>query len=203
MSNFRQKITLPGIPDDMFIRGDVPMTKSEIRALTMAKARISDGAVIYDIGAGTGSLSIEAALLAPNGKVYAIEKEEDAVALIKENRAKFSVSNLIVIHGTAPEALEDLPPADVVLVGGSGKNLKDIIQIVHAKLKEGGTVVFNSITLETLAITFEMLSRVLNYQTEVINVHIDRLIPMGSKHGFKSLNPIYIISAHKEAQEIG
>lgn len=202
MSSF-QKITLPGIPDELFIRGDVPMTKSEIRALTMAKARISDGDIIYDIGAGTGSLSIEAALLAPNGKVYAIEKEEEAVQLIKDNRAKFGVSNLTVIHGTAPEALQGLPPADVVLVGGSGDNLRDIIETVHALLKAGGTVVFNSITLETLAVTFEMLSRVLNYRTEVINVHIDRLTPMGSKHGFKSLNPIYILSAQKEAQEIG
>lgn len=186
----------------MFIRGDVPMTKEEIRALTMAKARINDGDVIYDIGAGTGSLSIEAALLAPQGKVYAIEKEEEGIELIKQNRARFGVTNLMIIHGTAPSALRDLPPADCVLVGGSGKELFEIIETIHSQLKEGGRVVFNAITLETLTIAFEMLSKGLNYKTEVISVHIDRLTPMGDKHGFKSLNPVYIISAQKEAQKV-
>lgn len=203
MSEFRKKVTFPGIPDEMFKRGDVPMTKQEIRALTITKARISDGDIIYDIGAGTGSLSIEAALMAPNGKVFAVEKEEVAVALIKENRAAFGITNLTVIHDLAPNALAALPPADCVLVGGSGDNLREIIETIHIHLKEGGRVVFNAITLETLAVTFETLSSLLHYKTEVISVHIDRLVSMGSKHGFKSLNPVYIISAQKEARDIG
>lgn len=197
------KITVPGIPDRLFIRGDIPMTKEEIRALTMSKARISAEDTIYDIGAGTGSLSIEAALLAPQGQIFAIEKEEEGVQLIKENRARFGISNISVIHGTAPDALNGLPPADCILVGGSGKELKEIIRAAHAHLKEGGRLVFNAITLETLAVTFEMLANILHYQTDAISIHIDKLQPLGTKHGFKSLNPVYIIAARKEAQELG
>ncbi len=101
-----------GIKDDAFLRGKVPMTKEEIRILTLVKAQIAPDAVVYDIGAGTGSLSIEAARLAPQGHVYAIEKNPEGISLIAENAKRFSVENITVVEGTAPGALEGLAAAD-------------------------------------------------------------------------------------------
>ena len=115
-----------GIADDEFIRGKVPMTKQEIRILTMAKARIGAEDIVYDIGAGTGSLSIEAALQAENGHVYAIERKAEGIALIQQNAEKFGVRNLTVVQHEAPEGMDELPACDVVLIGGSGSILRPV-----------------------------------------------------------------------------
>ena len=98
-----------GIKDEDFVRGKVPMTKEEIRILTLVKARITPDTVVYDVGAGTGSISIEAARMAPQGHVYAIEKNPDGIALIAENAKKFGAENITIVEGTAPDALADLP----------------------------------------------------------------------------------------------
>lgn len=109
-------MNLPGISDDLFIRDKVPMTKEEIRILTMCKAKIRPDSIIWDIGAGTGSLSIEAAMLAPQGRVYAVEKKDLAVELLQKNIAKFALQDKIeVIQANAPQGLENLPDCDVVL----------------------------------------------------------------------------------------
>ena len=111
-----------GIADTEFIRGNIPMTKEEVRILTLAKAKIKADDIIIDIGAGTGSLSIEAALLAPKGKVFALEKNLEGIDLIKKNAEKFQANNITVINAYAPEGMADLPQADVIFIGGSGKN---------------------------------------------------------------------------------
>jgi cobalt-precorrin-6B (C15)-methyltransferase len=109
-----------GIADEEFIRQDVPMTKQEIRILSLVKAQIAPDAVVYDIGAGTGSLSIEAARLAPKGEVYAIERSSAGINLIRANAANFGVTNMQVIQAEAPDGLAGLPEADAILIGGSG-----------------------------------------------------------------------------------
>ena len=127
-----------GLPDAAFVRGKVPMTKQEIRILTLVKAQIGPRDIVYDIGAGTGSLSIEAARLAPEGHVYAVERKEEAIRLIEANGERFGLENLSVIEAEAPAGLENLPLADAVLIGGSGGHLASILDCVAEKLREGG-----------------------------------------------------------------
>lgn len=132
-----------GMDDDAFIRRNVPMTKQEIRILSLVKARIKPDAVIYDIGAGTGSLSVEAARLAPHGTVYALERTQDGVSLIRANADKFMLPNVKIIAAEAPEGMELLPKADTVLIGGSGSKLREILDTVTLKLKDDGRIVLN------------------------------------------------------------
>ena len=125
-----------GIEDEAFIRGNVPMTKQEIRALTMVKARITPTDIVFDVGAGTGSMSVEAALLANRGHVYAVERNAEGVSLIEKNREKFGVENLTVVAGDAPDALNNLPDCDVAMVGGSGGRLSDILDEISSRLEQ-------------------------------------------------------------------
>jgi cobalt-precorrin-6B (C15)-methyltransferase len=186
-----------GIPDDMFIRGNVPMTKSEVRAVTIAKARLLADHVIWDIGAGTGSISIEAGIATSAGKVYAVEKEDDAVNLIKENMAAFGLDNITVCHGCAPEVLYELPNPDRVFVGGSGGNLREILRFVQDKLVVGGRLVINAVVLETLTTSVEMLEQLNFGDIEITQVSIAKTVNVGSVRMFNSYNPVFVISAEK------
>ncbi|MCK8825527.1 precorrin-6Y C5,15-methyltransferase (decarboxylating) subunit CbiT [Fuchsiella alkaliacetigena] len=190
----------PGIPDQLFIRGQVPMTKEEVRCVTISKLRLDENSTVYDIGAGTGSLSIEAALIAKQGQVWAIEREAEGVQLIEENRAQFALDNLEVVAGEAPAALSDLPPVDRVLIGGSGGQLAEILELVEQKLKAQGRIVINAITLETLTSAKEELLR-LGYQIEVVTLNVARTREVGAYHMFKAENPIYIISGERSLED--
>jgi len=188
-----------GIKDDAFLRGKVPMTKEEIRILTLVKAQITSDAVVYDIGAGTGSLSIEAARLAPQGHVYAIEKNPEGISLIAENAKRFSVENITVVEGTAPGALEGLPALDTALIGGSGRQLADILDIVGERLRPNGRIVANAITIQTVAACLDYFhSHADRYTYEAIQVQISRLERVGPYDMAKALNPIYIITAERK-----
>ena len=173
------------------------MTKQEIRILTLAKARIAPDSVVIDIGAGTGSLSVEAALQAPHGHVYAIERELEGIALIKINSEKFGAANVTPVFGTAPEALATLPPADVILIGGSGGKLEAIIAEADRLLKPGGRLVITAITIETLYHGLRELEA-RSYRTETCGVQVNRVRTAGASHMFQALNPVYIMSSTKE-----
>ena len=188
-----------GIKDEAFVRGKVPMTKEEIRILTLVKAQIAPDAVVYDVGAGTGSLSIEAARLAPAGHVYAIEKNPEGVELIAENATKFSVENITVVEGAAPDALAGLPAPDVALIGGSGRRLADILDLIGERLRPNGRIVTNAITMQTDAACLDYFhAHVDRYTYEAIQVQINRLERVGSYDMAKALNPIYIITAQRK-----
>ena len=188
-----------GIKDDAFVRGNVPMTKEEIRILTLVKAQIAPDAVVYDVGAGTGSLSVEAARLAPQGHVYAIEKNPEGIALIKENAARFSTQNLTVVEGAAPAALEGLPHLDVALIGGSGRRLPEILDIIGTRMNSGGRIVTNAITMQTVAAGLDYFhAHAELYTCEAIQVQISRLEHVGPYDMAKALNPIYIITAQRK-----
>ena len=188
-----------GIKDEAFVRGKVPMTKEEIRILTLVKAQIAPDAVVYDIGAGTGSLSIEAARLAPAGHVYAIEKNPEGIGLIAENAKKFSVENITVVEGAAPDALAGLPTPDVALIGGSGRRLADILDLIGERLRPNGRIVANAITMQTVAACLDYFhAHVDRYTYEAIQVQINRLERVGSYDMAKALNPIYIITAQRK-----
>ncbi len=188
-----------GIADEEFIRQDVPMTKQEIRILSLVKARIKPDAVVYDIGAGTGSLSIEAARLAPQGDVYAIERTAEGVKLIRANGANFGVTNLTVIEAEAPEGLDKLPAADAVLIGGTGSRLAEIMDAVSPKLKPEGRIVLNCITIQTLMQCIDyMRSHSDEYIYEAIQVQVTRLQQVGTYDMAKANNPIYIVTCWKK-----
>ncbi|SDE84670.1 precorrin-6Y C5,15-methyltransferase (decarboxylating) subunit CbiT [Sporomusa acidovorans] len=186
-----------GIPDSEFIRGNIPMTKQEIRILTLAKAGINATDTIIDIGAGTGSLSIEAALLAEQGKVFAIERETEGIELIKTNAAKFKVNNVEAILGIAPEALDGLPAADVILIGGSGGRLPDILAYADTLLKPGGRLVITAVTVETLSTALEIMRERKEYSVDACCVQVTKIQAVGASNMFKALNPIYIIACSK------
>jgi len=188
-----------GIKDDAFVRGKVPMTKEEIRILTLVKAQIAPDAVIYDVGAGTGSLSIEAARLAPAGHVYAIEKNSEGIGLITENAKNFSVENITVVEGTAPDALAGLPEVDVALIGGSGRKLADILDVIGQRLRPHGRIVANAITMQTVAACLDYFHKHTEHYTyEAIQVQISKLERVGPYDMAKALNPIYIITAQRK-----
>ena len=188
-----------GIEDEAFIRGKVPMTKQEIRVLTMVKARISPTDVVWDVGAGTGSMSVEAALLANHGQVYAIERNSEGVSLIEKNKEKFGVRNLTVVEGEAPDALKGLPDCNAAIIGGSGSHLSDIIDEISARLKKGGRVVINCITIQTLASALDYLrTHEGDFSYEAIQVQINRLQEVGAYDMAKAINPIYIVTGEKK-----
>lgn len=191
-------MNLPGIADEEFIRDKVPMTKEEIRILTMCKAKIRLDDIIWDIGAGTGSLSIEAALLAPQGKVYAIEKKDLAVNLLHQNIAKFKLENNVEVIATeAPKGLDDLPSCDVVFIGGSGKHMFEILDLIDTKLKTGGRIIVNAVTIQTIAQITEYMTKKENYTYEAIQVQVNRLRKIGSYDMFNAQNPVYIVTCKK------
>lgn len=188
-----------GIADEEFIRQDVPMTKQEIRILSLVKAQIAPDAVVYDIGAGTGSISIEAARLAPQGHVYAIERSSEGIGLIRANAANFAVKNVTVIQAEAPEGLADLPEADAILIGGSGGNLQEILTEVTLKLKASGRLVLNCITVQTLMQCIEFMREHSDtYIYEAIQVQVTRLQQVGTYDMAKANNPIYIVTCWKK-----
>jgi len=188
-----------GIADEEFIRQDVPMTKQEIRILSLVKAQIAPDAVVYDIGAGTGSLSIEAARLAPRGEVYAIERSSEGINLIRANAANFAVTNMQVIQAEAPDGLADLPEADAILIGGSGSRLPEILETVTPKLKQTGRLVLNCITVQTLMQCIEFMRQHSDtYIYEAIQVQVTRLQQVGTYDMAKANNPIYIVTCWKK-----
>lgn len=196
MERLRQSFFCPGIPDELFLRGDAPMTKQEIRALTMMKASITPSDTVYDIGAGTGSLSVEAAILASHGKVISLERDEAAVSLIQQNLERFSVEDRVqLIHGEASVIMKRLPQADVILIGGSGGHLKEILLDAKEKLRPGGRIVVNAIALETAAETiafFRKFPKDFSYQ--MIQVQVQRFRAIGAYDMAQALNPIYILT---------
>ncbi|MCR5834280.1 MAG: precorrin-6Y C5,15-methyltransferase (decarboxylating) subunit CbiT [Selenomonadaceae bacterium] len=185
-----------GIDDEEFIRGEVPMTKQEIRILTLVKARIDCDSIVVDVGAGTGSISIEAAKIATCGKIFAVERKAEAVELIRRNVEKFSVDNVEIICAEAPEGMDDLPKLDAAIIGGSGKNLRKILDVLGERLKLGGRVVINAITIQTTADALNYF-RENHWSYDACQVQVNRLRRVGSYDMANALNPVYIISAEK------
>lgn len=181
-----------GISDEAFIRGKAPMTKEEVRTISLSKLQLNKDSVCYDIGAGTGSVSIEMALRAYEGTVYAVEMKEDALALLKENKYKFAVDNLEIISGKAPEALQELPVPTHTFIGGSSGNLKEIVELLINKNPEV-RIVINCITLETVAEAMDII-KLFNFQEhQIIQMNVSRSKVLGRYHMMMGENPIYII----------
>ncbi|HHV08831.1 MAG TPA: precorrin-6A reductase [Clostridiales bacterium] len=182
-----------GLPDEAFIRGKVPMTKEEVRTISVSKMRLKSDSVIYDIGAGTGSVAVEMALLADKGRVFAIEKKEEAVQLIEENKRKFCVDNLEVIRGTAPEAMKGLPVPTHAFVGGSSGNLRSVLTRLLDR-NPGVRVVINAVALETVAEATSALKALRIENAEFVQASISKAQTLGGYHMMMGQNPVYIIA---------
>lgn len=187
----------PGICDDMFIRGKVPMTKEEIRAITISKLRLNRNDILIDIGAGTGSISIEAGLILKAGKVYSIERKPEGIELIGKNAKEFGITNIEIIEGEAPEALPEDLLIDKVVIGGTGGKINEIFDWIDSHLKIDGRIVMNFITLENLHLGIDILKKRKYSDIEVIQVSINKGKDIGSLTMLKPQNPIFIISASK------
>ncbi len=191
MKNWKYKT--PGIPDEFFVRGEVPMTKEEIRSVILSKLKLKDRLTVYDIGAGTGSISIEISFQLKEGKIYAVEKEEKAVNLIEKNKKVFNRKNIEIIKGVAPDVLKNLPSVNRVFIGGSNGNLKEILDIVDQKLLKNGIIVITAVTLNTLNSAITHLER-LDYDLNICNIAVTRTKKIKNYHMLNALNPIYIIT---------
>jgi len=187
----------PGIPDELFCRGEVPMTKAEIRCLTLSRLRLQAHHRVLDVGAGTGSMAVECALLLTEGRVLAVEKDEGAVELIRENARLFGVDNLEIIQGAAPEALQAVEMVDRIIIGGTGGKFPEILEICRQKLAEGGILVANCLLLETLASALSLLKKLAFVSPEVISVNIARGAALKGQTMLRPLNPVFIVSAER------
>ncbi len=168
------------------------MTKAEVRAVALSKLRIAPGDTLWDVGAGTGSVAVEMALLLREGQVFAIEGKKEACALIQENARKYGVKNLTLVEGKAPAALEALPPPDGVFIGGSGGNLREILETALKKTPQVRVVVAVS-TLETLSQGLAALAELPFGETEVVQLTAARSRELGRYHQMEGQNPVFLL----------
>lgn len=182
-----------GLPDDAFLRAGAPMTKREVRAVSLAHLALRERDTVWDVGAGTGSVAVECAMLARRGRVFAVERDADACEGIRQNREKFGAWHLRVVEGEAPEALAGLPAPDRVFVGGSGGRLREILRLAREKNPAVRAVV-NAVTLETLTEALAALESEGYAGLETAQVLAARARPVGAYHMMTAQNPVFILS---------
>ena len=185
-----------GIPDTEFVRGEVPMTKEEVRSVSLSKLALTKNAIVYDIGAGTGSIAIECAKQAVYGKVYAIERNSLALRLIEENKLRHQVWNLELIEGEAPQALKPLPAPTHVFIGGSGGKLQEIAELVWRK-NPSVRIVLNVVSLETMREIMELMNGMVFSEQEMVQVSVAKAKILGQHHLMIGQNPVYVITLQK------
>ncbi len=183
-----------GFAESEFEREAGLITKMEIRAVALALLRLGPGQILWDVGAGTGSVSIEAARIVPLKRVFAVEKNESRYAKLLENIRNFGASGVEAVRGGAPEALDRLPGPNRVFIGGSGKALRDILDVVSIRLLPGGGVVQTIVLLETLEkVKNFWIDR--GFEVSLTQLQVSRSAPMGNDLRLEALNPVFIVSA--------
>ena len=189
----------PGIPDELFERTEkVPITKEEVRTIQLSKARLTPGQTVFDIGCGSGSISIEASLQIENsGKVFAIDYDSNAIELTKKNIEKFGVSNVSVIFGNAKDKISELGTADAIFIGGTGGDTKEIVELCQDKLKSGGRIVIGIILIETLYSVLHILEKLQFDSVDITQVTISKSRKTTKGTMMLARNPVTIISATK------
>jgi cobalt-precorrin-6B (C15)-methyltransferase len=190
----------PGIPDKNFERTDkVPITKEEVRTIQISKARLKQGQTVYDVGCGSGSISVEAALqVESSGKILAIDFDEKAIELTKKNAEKFQISNITTIFGNAKEKILELEQADVIFIGGTGGDTQKIVELSQTKLKSGGRIVIGTILIETLSAVLQILEKLQFEEVDITQVTISKSRKTTTGTMMLARNPVTIISATKK-----
>ena len=188
----------PGIPDKLFERlPGIPLSKREVRVLIISSLRMKSDSVLWDIGAGTGTIPVEIGLLCPSGKIIAIERDDEVAKLIRHNCDRFGVSNVEVVQGSAPKCLDEIQPKpDLVCIEG-GKPIKEILKQTWKYLQPGGRIVSTVSNLENLYIISEGLSELQARNIEVVQSAVNRLETRGIHQTFAALNPMFILSGEK------
>ena len=194
------KSKTPGIPDENFERTDkVPITKEEVRTIQISKARLKQGQIVYDIGCGSGSISVEAALqVESSGKILAIDFDEKAIELTKKNAEKFQITNITTIFGNAKEKILELEQADAIFVGGTGGDTQKIVELSQEKLKSGGRIVIGTILIETLSAVLQILEKLQFEEVDITQVTISKSRKTTTGTMMLARNPVTIISATKK-----
>jgi len=189
----------PGIPDELFERvEEVPITKEEVRVVQVSKGRLSAGNVVYDVGCGSGSVSVEASYqIGPTGKVFSIDIDPKAIELTKKNLSKFGILNVSVILGNAKEKISELPQADAIFIGGTGGDTADIVKLCEAKLRQGGRIVIGTILIETLYAILNTIEKLRFYSVDITQVTISKSRKTTTGTMMIARNPVTIISATK------
>lgn len=198
-----QHVLTPGLSDRLFTRDRVPMTKEEIRILSVCKLRLTQESVLYDIGSGTGSVSVECARLSEKIRVYAIDCNPAAIELTAGNAVKQGLCNIQTIHGDARDAIQKLPSPTHAFIGGSGGGLGEILQLLYRK-NPAMRVVVNAVSLETIAELTALLPKLSLREREIIQVQIARENSAGRYHLMKAENPVYIAAFcfdHKKEED--
>jgi cobalt-precorrin-6B (C15)-methyltransferase len=193
------KYKTPGIPDELFERTEeVPITKEEVRTVQISKGRLNEGQTVYDIGCGSGSVSIEAAhQIGISGKVFAIDFDPKAVELTKKNLSKFGISNVTIILGNALEKISELPVADAIFIGGTGGETSEILKLCEGKLKQGGQIVIGTILIETLYSVLSAIEKLKFSSVDITQVTISKSRKTSTGTMMLARNPVTIISATK------
>ena len=190
----------PGIPDEYFERVEkVPITKEEVRTIQISKARLKPGQIVYDVGCGSGSISVEAALqVESSGKILAIDFDEKAIELTKKNAEKFQISNITTIFGNAKEKILELEQSDAIFIGGTGGDTQKIVELSQTKLKSGGRIVIGTILIETLSAVLQILEKLQFEEVDITQVTISKSRKITTGTMMLARNPVTIISATKK-----
>ncbi|KAG2473908.1 MAG: putative cobalt-precorrin-6B C(15)-methyltransferase (decarboxylating) [Nitrosopumilales archaeon] len=193
------KYKTPGIPDEEFERLDeIPITKEEVRVIQISKARLKPGYTVYDIGCGSGSISVEASLqVESSGKIYAVDFDSKAINLTKKNLKKFGISNVTTIFGNAKEKISELPQADAIFIGGTGGDTKEILELCSDNLKSGGRIVVGVILIETLYLVLESIKKLNLSSVDITQITISKSRKTSTGTMMLARNPVTIISATK------
>ncbi|HXG14167.1 MAG TPA: precorrin-6Y C5,15-methyltransferase (decarboxylating) subunit CbiT [Candidatus Nitrosotenuis sp.] len=193
------KYKTPGIPDEYFERTEqVPITKEEVRVIQLSKARLAEGNTVLDIGCGSGSITVEAALqVGKQGKVYAVDFDPSAVELTKKNLEKFEIPNAELILGDAKQKIPNLPQADAIFVGGTGGDTKDIVKLCHQRLKSGGRIVVGIILIETLYAVLDVMNGLDFKEVDITQITISKSRKTSTGTMMLARNPVTVISATK------
>lgn len=188
----------PGIPDEAFDRiPGIPLSQREMRVLMVSQLRLTPQSCVWDIGAGTGTIAVEAALLCPQGTVYAIERDEEVVELIQRNSRKFGADNVRVIQGTAPDCLPEIPQAPDRICFEGGTPIGAIVEECWELLKSEGRLIATASSLDSLYLLSESFAKVQARQVEIVQSAINRLETRGIRQTLAALDPIFILSGAK------
>ena len=186
-----------GMPESAFDHQGGLITKTEIRAVSLARLRLMPQQVLWDLGAGSGAVSIEASLLMPGGQIWAVEKNPDRIAQILANRDRFGVPHMEVVQAVLPQGLSRLPDPDRVFIGGGGRNLSETIAIVCRRLTKSGVVVVNTVLMDSLHDTVRCL-RDQGFTTDVVQVQVSRSQPLGDSDRMQAMNPVWVIQGYRD-----
>ena len=194
------KSKTPGIPDEEFERTEsVPITKEEIRAIQISKGRLSVGQTILDIGCGSGSVTVEAAIqVEESGTVIAVDIDPNAIELTEKNLKKFGITNYQLVDGNTKEKISELPEADTVFIGGTGGDTRDIVELCQNKIKSGGRIVIGIILIETLYSVLQTIEKLDFTEIDITQITIGKSRKTSTGTMMLARNPVTVISATKK-----